>query len=263
MTRASDSLPKTRPPVGMTHAGLPPADVLFDLGNTRLKWAPLRAEGTAGEVQACANDGWLDALPSGRVAYVASVAATELRTDLLEALSRRFERIAIARTSTSFAGLRIAYARPEKLGVDRFLALLAAHASGAAPALVVGVGTALTIDLVDAGGQHRGGRIAPSPDLMRQALHARAAQLPERGGRYAEFAADTEDALASGCEGAALALVARSVDAAVALLGSTPRLLMHGGGAPALHPGFPGAELVGNLVLQGLARWAAVEHAIA
>ena len=79
-----------------------------------------------------------------------------------------------------------------------------------APALVVAVGTALTIDLLDADGRHRGGRIAPSPALMREALHARATHLPVGGGTYAEFADDTEAALASGCEGAALALIERS-----------------------------------------------------
>src|SRR5690606_42114445 len=69
------------------------------------------------------------------------------------------------------------------------------HAQEAGAALVVGVGTALTIDWLDAHGRHRGGRIAPSPMLMRAALHARAVQLPAAGGSYAEFAGDTVDAL--------------------------------------------------------------------
>src|SRR3546814_4802894 len=58
--------------------------------------------------------------------------------------------------------------------------------------MVVGVGTALTVDWLDADGRHRGGRIAPSPTLMRDALHARAAQLPASGGRYVEFGDDTD-----------------------------------------------------------------------
>ena len=66
---------------------------------------------------------------------------------------------------------------------------------------MVGVGTAVTVDLLDAAGRHHGGRIAPSPQLMRDALHAAAAQLPAQGGDYVEFAADTVDALASGCDG--------------------------------------------------------------
>lgn len=239
-------------------------DWLFDLGNTRLKCAPLLADGSLGEVTAAAHDGndaalLLPILPAaGEVAYLASVAAPALTLDLLDALTHRFGRIAIARTQQRFGGVRVAYADPRKLGVDRFLALLAAHETGA-HTLVVAIGTALTIDLLDAGGQHHGGRIAPSPSLMRAALHARAAQLPATGGRYAEFADDTETALASGCEGAALALVERSRQAATELLGSPPRMLLHGGGAAALLPHLPEAEHAPRLLLQGLARWARVE----
>ena len=157
------------------------------------------------------------------------------------------------------AGVRIAYAQPQRLGVDRFLALVAAHARAARPALVVGVGTALTIDLVDANGEHLGGRIAPSPSLMREALHARASQLPARGGEFVEFAADTDDALVSGCEGAAAALVAQSRAAAQALLGRAPEVLVHGGGAQSLLGRIEGAAAAPSLVLEGLARWARME----
>ena len=232
---------------------------LFDLGNTRLKWAPL--ENPGGEAPAAfAHGARVDALaqaelPRGGVAHVASVAPPALRDALLDALAARFDRIHVARTLPQCNGLRIAYAAPERLGVDRFLALLAAHARGGG-ALVVSVGTALTLDLVDAGGRHHGGRIAPSPALMREALHARAPQLPARGGGYAEFASDTADALASGCEGAALALIERTAVQARDLLGDAPALLLHGGGAAALLPYLPGAELAQNLVLDGLALWA-------
>ena len=193
-----------------------PGDWLFDLGNTRLKCAPL-VDGRCGEVVALAHGeaGFADKLDAllprrGGVAHVASVAAGERSVDLLERLASRFARIDIARTQAACAGVRIAYADPSKLGVDRFLALLAAHERGG-PALVVGVGTALTLDLVDAGGRHHGGRIAPSPSLMREALHARAPVLPGEGGTRMDFAADTADALASGCEGAAIALICAAV----------------------------------------------------
>ena len=238
------------------------SDWLFDLGNSRLKCAPLGRDGRVGEVLAIAHDGrafapdWSDGLPARiDAAYVASVAAPALRVALLDALSARCGRIGLASTQRAWAGLRIAYAQPARLGVDRFLALLAARARGGAW-LVAGVGTALTVDLVDAGGRHHGGRIAPSPALMREALQARAAQLPAQGGEYREFAADTSDALASGCIGAALGLLQRSqAEAAQACAGPVP-LLLHGGGADALLPHLPGATHAPALVLEGLARWA-------
>ena len=73
-----------------------------------------------------------------------------------------------------------------------------------------------------------------------------------------EFADDTGDALASGCDGAAVALIERSLASATALLGAPPRLLLHGGGAPALAPRLPAMELRPHLVLEGLACWSAM-----
>lgn len=235
---------------------------LFDLGNTRLKFAELQADGLPGATQALAHgddDAWLEGLPHGDAACIASVAAGDRRVALLEALGTRFRRLHLVRTQSRFAGLRIAYDNPRHLGVDRFLALLSALDAGGV--LLVGVGTALTIDLLDADGLHRGGRIAPSPSLMREALHARASVLPLQGGRYAEFADDTDHALASGCEGAALALVERSVARARELLGAQPGLWLHGGGAVALRDRLPVHRWAPDAVLRGLARWQA--HAFA
>lgn len=241
---------------------------LLDLGNTRLKCAPLLDDGRAGAELALAHgtedvaEALATALPPRiEVAYLASVAAPELTARVLEQLGRHCRRISIARTRSRFAGVRIAYVQPHKLGVDRFLSLLAVHAEADdRPTLVCSVGTALTLDLIDRDGRHLGGRIAPSPTLMREALHARAAQLPVTGGNYAEFAADTEDALASGCEGAAVALIEHSLDAARTQLGQTPILRLHGGGGEALLARLPSARWSPGLVLDGLAVWAGAER---
>lgn len=236
------------------------SDWLFDLGNSRFKFAPLVADAVGG-VQAwphgaeAMTSAALDALPRGGTAWVASVAAPALTATVMALLHERFAQVQVAHTLPECAGVTVAYARPEKFGVDRFLALLAA-APLRQPVLVVGVGTALTIDLLDTTGLHRGGRIAASPTTMRDALHARAVQLPASGGDYAEFASDTADALASGCDGAAVALVERSLRLGGELLGSMPALLLHGGGAQPLLPLLPAAEYRPTLVLDGLARWA-------
>lgn len=237
---------------------------LCDLGNSRLKCAPLGADGRPGPVVAVGHDGTdfetaLEAALPARceAAYVASVAAPALRVRLLDALGARCGRIVRPCTLPALAGLRIAYAEPASLGVDRFLAMLAARTRGAGPWLVVGIGTALTLDLIDHEGRHRGGRIAPSPALMRASLHARAAQLPEVGGTFRDFADTTPDALRSGCDGAALALIERARGDAAILLGAMPRLLLHGGGVAALAQTPDGAEHADGLVLEGIAAWAA------
>ncbi|AOD13614.1 type III pantothenate kinase [Xanthomonas fragariae] len=232
---------------------------LFDLGNSRFKYAPLHGN-RAGDAQAWAHGAEvmdasaLSALPSGRIAHVASVAAPALTECMIGCLHQRFEQVRIVRTATECAGIRIAYADPSGFGVDRFLALLGAR--GDAPVLVAGVGTALTIDVLGADGQHHGGRIAASPTTMREALHARAMQLPASGGDYVELANDTVDALTSGCDGAAVALIERSLQHAQRSLGVPVRLLVHGGGAPPLLPLLPDAMFRAALVLDGLATWA-------
>ena len=236
---------------------------LFDLGNSRLKCLQLQGDGRLGEVIALAHDAgdFLEKLQrvlpdAGESACLASVASPALTTKVVELLASRYRCVSLARSVAQLAGVRIAYAVPSRLGVDRFLALLAAHARAPGAWLVVGVGTALTLDLLDAQGRHRGGRIAPSPGVMRQALQQAAAHLPVQGGDYQEFASDTLDALASGCEGAALGLIERSLRLAGETLSEVPGLLLHGGGAAALAGHFPQAQYAPALVLEGLARWA-------
>ena len=242
---------------------------LFDLGNTRLKCAPLQADGRPGPVLAVPHaDADFEARlgqvvpPRFDLAHLASVVPPALTVRVLQVLGRHCTRISLARTQRALAGVRIAYPEPRRLGVDRFLGLLATHAEGEGAALLVGVGTALTIDLLDATGTHHGGRIAPSPTLMREALHGRAPHLPLQGGHYTAFAGDTDDALASGCEGAAIALVEQSLREATERLGHAPQLRVHGGGAAALLPHWPQARPAPDLVLRGLAAWARSETAV-
>lgn len=236
---------------------------LFDLGNSRLKCAVLHDDGSLGAVHALPHDdeaGFAVALRAllpvrADSACLASVASPVLTARVAEMLTNHFRTISLARSVAQLAGVHNAYARPSRLGVDRFLALLAAHARGARPWIIAGVGTALTIDLLDQEGVHRGGRIAPSPTRMREALHQAAMHLPLEGGDYREFATDTGDALASGCEGAALGLIERSLAQAQRLLGEAPSLLLHGGGAETLVAQLPQAAHAPSLVLEGLALW--------
>src|SRR5690606_27148505 len=130
-------------------------------------------------VQAFAHDGagidpaWTAGLPPRiEVAWLASVGPAALRAALLQVLVPRSARVVEVRVEREMAGVRIGYADASRLGVDRALAMVAARGRVPGPVLVVGVGTALTVDLLDADGVHRGGCIAPSPTLMREALHA-------------------------------------------------------------------------------------------
>ncbi|WP_438799865.1 type III pantothenate kinase, partial [Xanthomonas hortorum] len=161
---------------------------LFDLGNSRFKYALLQGD-RAGDVQAwphgaeAMDAAALSALPTGRIAHVASVAAPALTQRMLACLHERFEQVRIVRTAAECAGIRIAYADPSRFGVDRFLALLGAR--GEAPVLVAGVGTALTIDLLGADGQHHGGRGPRPPAPPTGGLQVRAVLFPGKVGPFA------------------------------------------------------------------------------
>lgn len=238
-----------------------PAIWLVDLGNSRLKCA--RADRLAADgARAFAHAGvpgdaaLVEAFATvgvGDTVWVASVASPAATSTVVTALGARGARVQRALTQAQCAGVRIAYAQPAHLGVDRFLALLAAHARAAHPGLIASVGTALTIDLLGADGTHHGGLIAPAPTLMRESLVQRAPHLPAAGGVVVDFAADTADALASGVMLAARALIARSMQAARRRLGVAPCLLIAGGGADALLDGWRvRAQRAPDLVLEGL-----------
>ena len=77
-----------------------------------------------------------------------------------------------ARSQAWAAGVRNAYAEPERLGVDRWLAMLAGFAEVGGAVCVLDCGSAITADLVDADGDHRGGYIVPGLAMMRASLLA-------------------------------------------------------------------------------------------
>lgn len=234
---------------------------LFDLGNTRLKWALLDA-GALIERGALshADTGFeqelaqvVDTLPRPRRVLLASVAGSDLGARVEAIIARTGANPERVRSRAEAGGIRIAYAEPDRLGVDRFACLVGARRRGPGPWLVAGVGTALTIDLLGADGLHLGGMIAPSPALMRESLARRAPQLDVAGGQRLDFAADTADALATGCEGAAIGLIVHACAAAHRRIGTDPGLLLAGGGAPALLSGLPMPhDHAPDLVLEGL-----------
>jgi type III pantothenate kinase len=154
----------------------------------------------------------------------------------------------------------VGYVEPWRLGVDRFAAAVGAHEIfSAVPVCVVGIGTAMTIDLVGADGHHRGGVIVPAPRLMMETLLSnthgirRRAQGGAAGGRGI-FGRSTRDAIERGSRYAAAALVDRAVEEASGLLGREPLVVLTGGDAGAVRPLARSRSIaVPDLVLRGLA----------
>jgi type III pantothenate kinase len=75
-------------------------------------------------------------------------------------------------------GVGIDYPRPKTIGADRLANSVAAFKRFGAPVVVVDFGTAVTFDVVDAGGNYAGGIIAPGLAAMTDYLHEKTALLP-------------------------------------------------------------------------------------
>jgi type III pantothenate kinase len=145
--------------------------------------------------------------------------------------------------------------------VDRFVAAIGAHhlAKGRA-VVVVGIGTAMTLDLVDGEGQHLGGAIVPAPTLMVETLLKNTNGIRRRaqggvGGGKSLFGKSTRAGLVQGSRYAAAALIDRAVGEARALVGGGPPVvILTGGGAPSVMPLVRSRHAqVPELVLRGLA----------
>lgn len=246
--------------------------LLIDIGNTRIKWAQL-SDGRLGQSRAAHYAGWrtrdfvrlLGAGPKFDRIIVSSVGSTKINEALSVAARRaRAPSPELVATRRRACGVTVAYLEPWRLGVDRFLAMIAAHARFARPVCIVGVGTAMTIDLLDGNGRHRGGAIIPAPQLMVSSLLKGTNGIRERalggadGRGPALFGRSTRAAVQQGARFATAATVERAAREARALLGRPPRVVLTGGGALDLQPlvDVP-SVLLPDLVLQGLAVWAA------
>jgi len=249
--------------------------LLVDLGNSRVKWASWR-DGRLGEQHAAAYAGWsvedwertLFAEPGIERVFAARVGGGP-DAAALDAAARRATAhpVTFVATAAEAGGVRNAYPDPGLLGVDRWLAVIAAYARVGGACCVADVGTAATVDGVDADGRHLGGFIVPGPDLMMRALWRGTADLATHtatsgAAAGSPFADNTRDAIERGCRLAVAALVDRSVREMTRRTGTEPRVLLTGGAAPAVAGLLEtAAENVPDLVLRGLAIVAGEGHA--
>lgn len=234
--------------------------LLIDAGNTRIKWAAQSAAGSIGTSGACGHKDW-SALNHSRIVgekpreiWVSSVASAEINRCITTAcetswgLSPQF-----VASSAMACGVSNAYLRPERLGVDRWLACIGGYHAGPGSVLIIDAGTALTVDFVEADGVHQGGLITPGIATMRSALRADTQLRPETTESNAAWLGrNTDDAVSLGTLNSALALVAEAERRF-----EPTRCILTGGEADLLATRLPEHWLVeSQLVLLGLARLA-------
>jgi type III pantothenate kinase len=161
-------------------------------------------------------------------------------------------------SSAHACGVTNSYDHPSRLGVDRWVALIGARhrvlAHGPArPALVVMVGTAVTVDALDATGRFLGGLILPGFGLMLRALEMGTAGLKAPTGEAVDFPRNTSDALMSGGSDAIAGAIERMQRKLLRHTAQEPMLIMTGGAAVKLAPivDLP-FETVDTLIFEGL-----------
>jgi type III pantothenate kinase len=241
----------------------------IDIGNTRIKWAEVEG-GRLTSVGHARHRGEREralaslaaVLPESLTrAIVANVGGDALARDLTELLKIR-ARVApefVAVRAEQF-GVRCAYSDPSRLGVDRWIAVLAAHHLAPGAACVIDAGTAVTFDAVDARGKHLGGLILPGPRLLAAALDRNtsgigATQAPgARPSGLDLLGKSTDAAVGNGAMLALTGALERAVAAVEGSLKERPKVYLTGGDADVLHAWLESeVDLRRDLVLEGLA----------
>ncbi len=235
-------------------------NLLIDSGNTRLKWALLQDDGVICS-HALVNqlitrqqllEIWKPLTPPKRLA-IACVSSTPLLEQVLAVVVALWPAIDIfnVKAEAHAFGVVNAYQQPEKLGVDRWLALVAVRNYYQKPACIVDCGTAITVDLLDAAGNHQGGLISPGLTLMKQSLATGTAALPFNQTHHAVGPARfTEAAIYSGTLAAAAGLIEHVLSQQSGVI----PLILTGGDAEQIATQLTAKPLIDlDLVLRGLA----------
>ena len=257
--------------------------LVVDAGNTRIKWA-IFAQGvldnaaqterpphSTDHFQTFAAQHWAPLAPPARV-VVANVAGADFAETLAAWVKQTWHIEAeFVVPQRSACGIHNAYLEPQKLGVDRWAGMIAAHRAiqggrgkkAKGPVCVIGCGTAITFDVLTANGEHQGGLIVPGLTLMRRALLENTQDILNKMGNAALggdssqtslLARDTQGGVNGGTLYTVISVIDRVTTDLTAELGTGMTCIITGGDAPALLP------LLADhyrheplLVLQGLA----------
>ena len=237
---------------------------VIDIGNTHIKWAEVSSEGALGKSRSAPTPTaaahlaeeldtiWGNTKAPDRL-FVGSVAGHELDTALAHWARQKWDREAcFLDTVAAGWGVRNAYTEARTLGVDRWAALVATRQHFQHPVLIADIGTAVTVDALNADGEHIGGWIMPGLRLMKRSLQDHTREI-------SNFDGDDLNTLArntgEGVHAGVLQAVAGLIERAASSLGEQrPMLVLTGGDARAAQKVLDSnAVVVEDLVLEGLA----------
>ncbi len=240
----------------------------LDVGNTRLKWAQYESPVVGSKllshgavflenIDKLAETEWRTMAPPSRIlGCIVAGDAIKRRVGEQMELWEAAPRWVVS--SAEEAGLTNGYDHPARLGADRWVAMIGAHhrllARGVRkPCIVVMVGTAVTVEAIDASGRFLGGIILPGHGIMLRALESGTAGLHVPTGEVRDFPTNTSDALTSGGTFAIAGAVQRMVENLTRHCGEAPECIMTGGAGWKMGPSMSVKfELVDSLIFDGL-----------
>ncbi len=246
--------------------------LVIDIGNTRLKWglyahpapgAELLGHGAVPleDIDGLWQTDWRQLSPVPTAMLGCVVAGEAIKRRVEEQLQAGWGlKPQWVSPSARAGGVRNGYEHPQRLGSDRWAAIIGARHEAlklagdqAPPVLAVMVGTAVTVDAVDAQGCFLGGLILPGFGLMYKALESGTAGLKVPTGEVRDFPTNTSDALMSGGTDAIAGAIERSLRRLQARTGQTPLLILSGGAVSRLaHVDELPGRVVENLIFEGL-----------
>lgn len=241
------------------------SDLLIDIGNTHFKWLlrggeqAQRGVGSSGEDYDDAIGLLAASLGEVDRVGVACVKSQVYQQAMVAALQRHFGvEPFVACVSSDACGVVNSYTDPARMGVDRWLAMIAARQRAAGAFCVVDCGSAVTFDWVGRNGRHIGGYIVAGLRLAVSSLLSGTDQVivdydglvdgrPEPG-------RNTTDAVYNGAVFSLVAQVEAAHQSLCRLAGQSSAQLVLTGGDAGLVSRFLGceAEVVDDLVFEGL-----------
>ncbi len=237
-------------------------NLLIDSGNSLIKWALVENEAFIAEDR-CSTDSvsslhdlWKNHENPARV-IVANVAGERVASEIRKAVSILWQLDAeFIVSSQSCCGLTNSYHKPEQLGVDRWMAMVAAYQMTQNSVIVVDCGTAVTVDLVNEKGLFVGGVIMPGLSTAFQCLRTETDAVEEISSINSDassVAQSTEEGVAAGVLLGLAGGVERVVREHSLLVDKTAAVLITGGDAEKIMPHLTiPVDFQADLVLQGL-----------
>ncbi len=198
-------------------------NLLVDIGNTRIKWGVDKngviKTGQPIEYKQAGfrNDvyrHWLNLEAPQRLA-ISTVSTKEIAIQIIEIAKGLWPDINVlmAKSLATSRFVKNAYHQADKLGVDRWLGLIALQHYYPGNSCMVDCGTAITIDSLDASGQHLGGLISPGLQLMKHSLYQGTESLSFVHQNYSVGLSNcTESAIHSGTLYAAVGLIEKAIN---------------------------------------------------